>query len=846
MDLRRPHSGRTIACLTGGLLAACADAVHERPDPGEPLSSGVAAMAVAESCGGDVDVEVLLVDARSRRVRVPLRYSLDGGQTWHDCTVRGGGEELATSPAGTRHHITWDALADLGARARNGVRLVADMVGDGSDGATSGSTARVTASATTGATAGAQIDNLPAAADRVGSWMMYFGPLDPDKIAVAETHDLVVIEPNQAGLTREVVAAIQDGVDPADPSDDVIVLAYCDVGLDDRTIGLDDQQLLLDPRFVGDGTGPRVDPRGPGASGQPLTGLDPLGLPSVAGGFASFYLDDASVEVHGVGDGHPDRDWRTGACVVNMGDPAWHAVLDAMTVDGPDGIAGFAELLTLDVGRGFGFDGLYLDGLDTCEPNSWTSPSDPVQLEFEWTAAGYVQLLEWLRVRYPEALLMQNRGLYFFNPGYRHYELTPGELLDFVLFSSYRLDADPSRPFSPYYFADNKFNFVPKLQAEANRAGGFQVLSVGFAEGPGIDHGTLLGTSTLGLHYLEQDIYEAQNVAGFRHYLTNAGGQLVNDFVRTFADWSDTTPPQWSSTWNDHQTPYPIQPGAPTPRVGIQEVVGGVESATVRWDVALDLNPVRYVLYVAEEPFDFDLAPEFLAPRRILLEPEVGGGYAGGVGPRMLPYETTITGLLRSQRYWFCIRAIDSAGNEDDNRVALSTRTRNESLGMRVDGDLRDWQHVRRLLRDSKDKDVEIGPDWKEIRLLHDEQNLYVQIDSHEEFGLDGAGADAFRIVIDADDDPFTGFRSGDVGGELAVVGEQLFRMTASSPLATVLQPVVVLPRAETEECELAIPLARIDEAAGGTATRLRIYFDNPVGGDRAPDGGYLEYRMDR
>ena len=86
------------------------------------------------------------------------------------------------------------------------------------------------------------------------------------------------------------MAEIQAGLDPAKP---VLVLAYVTVGEDDRTIGLSPQQMRADPRFVGDGSGPRVDPRGPGPANRPLTGLDPLGAPSSGGrGFASWYLDE--------------------------------------------------------------------------------------------------------------------------------------------------------------------------------------------------------------------------------------------------------------------------------------------------------------------------------------------------------------------------------------------------------------------------------------------------------------------------------------------------------------------------------------------------------------------------
>ncbi len=57
-----------------------------------------------------------------------------------------------------------------------------------------------------------------------------------------------------------------------------------------------------DPRFRGNGQGPRVDPRGANPSSPSLLGLDPLGAPSPGGlGWASYYLDDNSIAAGGAG-----------------------------------------------------------------------------------------------------------------------------------------------------------------------------------------------------------------------------------------------------------------------------------------------------------------------------------------------------------------------------------------------------------------------------------------------------------------------------------------------------------------------------------------------------------------
>lgn len=97
---------------------------------------------------------------------------------------------------------------------------------------------------------------------------------------------------------------------------------------------------------------------------------------------------------------------------------------------------------------------------------------------------------------------------------------------------------------------------------------------------------------------------------------------------------------------------------------------------TVSWDVAVDMNKVSYILYYMEKPFDFNAMSS--AARR-QLTPAVGDGYStvwNHVNPdtaleSFLPYRATIT-VPQGTTYDFVIRAIDSAGNEDSNQVAIS------------------------------------------------------------------------------------------------------------------------------------------------------------------------------
>lgn len=494
----------------------------------------------------------------------------------------------------------------------------------------------------------------------VDRYMIHYGRWDRAAIEMAKTHDLVILHPSGANATRALVSEIQGGTDPADPSKRVLVLAYLTVGEDDRTIGLSPAQMRVDPRFAGDGSGPRVDPRGPGPINRPLTGLDPLGAPSSAGrGYASWYLDDATL------DGLPDANPNFGGCYVNAGDPKWFDVLQGMSLDGVDRKAGLREILTTSFGRGLGCDGVFLDTFDTAAPNHWSPLT-----KFEWTAAGFAAFAGRVRAAYPDRLILQNRGLFFFNPQLPHYRVTTRPQLDFVLFESYRLNSTPDSSLNPHpvYYPDNRNNVMPKLMAEAGRPDGFRVLSLGYAEGSPdrMSSATLTGGSTLGLDSLLEDIRVTQELAGFRHSLTNGLINLPNTFVRDHSSLQDVAPPVWSSTWNaDRSVP-------PVPRVGIQEVVAGAGALTVRWDVALDLHPVGYALYHQTRPFDFAADPALAQASRVVLQPTVGAGYAEAPGPSTYPYEAQVTGLTPGQTYYLVVRAFDALGREERNQVVRS------------------------------------------------------------------------------------------------------------------------------------------------------------------------------
>ncbi len=803
-----------------------------------PLSSAVSSLSAPAQVRGDVTIDFVLTAPVATTHDLLVEVSRDGGLRWSPARTRAGTTGLTSTPAGAAHSLVWDSLADAGFRDTTGVRLRLTPVRGGSRG-----TAAVVDLP--------PADNLALAAAAVRTYMVHYGALSAAEIALAEQHDLVIVHPFAGALDVATVDAIKDGVDPDDPADDVLVLAYISIGEDLRTIGWTDAQLLTDPRFVGDGSGPRIDPRGPNADGQPLTGIDPLGIPSNGGtGYASWFLDDNSVDNSGTGtgDGLPDRNAIFGGAFANAGDPQWFDVLDQMLFDGLDGVPGMAELLTAGAGRGYACDGLFLDTVDTCAPNSFTNASSFNQSEFEWTAPGFRDFMARLEQRYPDKLVLQNRGLFLYDPRHPHMAVNPRAHVDFVMFESFRLNSNKSEEFHFWFYPDNRFNAAPKLVAEAARNDGFIVLSLGYAEGPAatMSTATLVGGSTLGHASLLEDITVTQDELGFRHYLTDDLLQLANRFVLDNGRLDDGLPPRWSSTYNDNDRTFPTPPEAPTPRVGVQEVVAGPGCAIVRWDVAVDFDRVSYTLYYDDQPLDFAGDPDLAAATAITVVPEQADGYATSYGPTVFANQTTVTGLTSGTRYYFCLRAADARGNEEKNQVEHSA----VPLGLTtiaIDGDFADWAGVPAQHDDPADSPDSAGPDWLSLSVANDTQNLYVRFGSEHAFNLDGSPAYGFSrtlIMIDVDDDPATGYAAtGAVGSELLVFGSDLYAQAAGVFNAGYLTALSVAPTTAITDCELAIPLAEI-YAAHPTASRLRLLFLNDDVFDWAPDSGSVQYTI--
>ncbi len=567
-------------------------------------------------------------------------------------------------------------------------------------------------------------------------YLIYYGNWDAGKVDAARTdYSLVILHPT-SNVTPADIATIRRGPDNlADTADDVLVLAYISVGEDDRPSA----------PVAGDGNGPRVDPRN--SDLDPLDGIAPLGDPSPGGtGYASYYLDDEDE------DGEPDLNSTFGGAFVNPGDPAWFQVIKN-NVKGTDGVAGLDEILTTTTGLGYGCDGVFLDTLDTPAPNSFGAT------QYEWTAPAYRQLVETISDTYPGKLLLGNRGLFFYNPNLKTYDYTLRPHLDMILFESYYTDSSGSGSPSAFFF-DNKFNFAPKLNAEAQRPDGFTILSLGYTT-PG-------EPASLG----EQDFIESQQEQGWPLYRTNPS--LDSAFNTDAATWNaanaDTAPPTWDSTAafsDDWDLGTPGNQPAP-PEIGVQEVEAGDGEVTVRWDVARDqTGPVVYNLYYTDQPtLDFGTATKIAG-----VDVESPANYTLAVDPEDHPFEYTVTGLDNGTSYLFAVRAEDGLAQEDTNTVTLSATPEgipSEFRSIAIDGAFADWAGAPVLDSDPAEF---VDPDFAEVSVANDADFLYVRFTLH---AADGVFTDFnSHLFLDTDDNPGTGFTPGGTsfGSEMMIEG---------------------------------------------------------------------------
>ncbi len=207
--------------------------------------------------------------------------------------------------------------------------------------------------------------------------------------------------------------------------------------------------------------------------------------------------------------------------------------------------------------------------------------------------------------------------------------------------------------------------------AEANRPDGFRVLSLGYAAGPGLSTETLTGASSQGYDSLVEDIHVAQELTGFRHYLTDPQVRLVNDFVLRHGVLDDHAPPVWTSTFNDHD-------GVPAGRADAAgrdpEGAGGngADHRLVGRRAGHEPRHLRAVRATAA----VRLRQGSVAERRHPARADAGaaGRLCAGRGRRPIPYQATVSGFASGVQQYLVIRAVDQspAANQDDNTTVVT------------------------------------------------------------------------------------------------------------------------------------------------------------------------------
>lgn len=584
---------------------------------------------------------------------------------------------------------------------------------------------------------GAQARGPLAGIDTRTPLLFYYGNWDSTSVNTARmNYKVVVLEPS-SNITPAQVATIKSGPDNLSGTlDDVKVYGYVSLGEDARPSA----------PVVGNGTGPRIDPRANPFSDSLqsiVTNNQLSGTASPGGtGFASYYLDDQNQ------DGAPDFNSTFGAPFVNAGDPAWLSILTTMTRD-VDGRSGLNEILTSTTGDGLNMDGVFIDTVDTATPNSFGS-------FYEWTTPGMFAGIKYISDTYPAKDVFINRGIFFFTPVLEHYQFNPRPYINAVLVESYYTTSDDANEVSPF-FDSSKHDFAPKINAEAGRPDGFTVFALGYDQ-----------PVTLPEIIKQQDFLECQREQGWILYRTNISiDQIRQDAATWNAANPDVSVPLWDSTAlsgpDANPTIFGNQP--PAPRIGIQQAIGRDGEVTVYWDVARDqTGPVRYNLYYTDQPtLNFATATKVAS-----ITPELPLAYTQGVGPGIYPYSFTLTGLTNGTPYQLAIRAEDALGQEDQNTQTLQALPTDGTAfaTIIIDGTFTDWDSVPYLALDPTGDQNNAINDLLTLKIANDTTHVY--------FLLETAPGAAFftnfrnNMFLDADSNPATGFvGSTGLGSEL-------------------------------------------------------------------------------
>lgn len=462
-------------------------------------------------------------------------------------------------------------------------------------------------------------------------------------------------------------------------------------------------------------------------------------------------------------DNKPDYNENFLGLMINP-DNNWRWVLDNMRIDSPNvfdrttkaglkQLSGNRNIHALRTRSGnFGFDGFFLDTIDTAGPYN-------VKGSYPWVVENMRDTVKYISDSYPSKVVFANRGLFYFSAGLKStitgqfpIDFTIRPYVNAVLFESFRYGSNGG-PVSEFY-NENRFNIAPKVLAEANRRDGFSVFSLEYES----------GRSNIVDDAFNTDIRKF----GFTSYLADDKNlDTINvSFLNRLPDSvNDTSAPTWDTTgqmaYNTATTDF---------RVGVQHVSQGSSRGeiSVHWDVAVDQSyPVTYDVLIT------DVARGFTT-NHSQVRRKTGSGWTHDPANKYAN-QYTITDLPMDRLYNIRIVARDALGNKNTDDPGfdyyLTQAISNPILSTRItlDGLLSEWGSITGLPSDPDDM-VGVSPaghisgagnqaNWRQIQVAHttDSNQLFLGYTNTSNIYISWG----FQVFIDADDNPNTGFQGG-------------------------------------------------------------------------------------
>lgn len=585
--------------------------------------------------------------------------------------------------------------------------------------------------------------------------------LNEDLINSLARFDVVVLHTDEMSLMPEVVSELKSrGVD--------VVLGYISIG--------EDYVYETGDSLLKGGSG--LVKYSPGSNRL---------VPTSDNTYQSFYVDvdsqnityDTNGKIVSVEttarmtpDGKPDINPAFLGYMVNP-DANWRWIIDNMRIGTNDVYgrslkAGLKQLALPPAVSGlrsrsdnFGFDGFFLDTIDTAGPYNMAG-------WYPWTIEEMRNTVKYISDTYPDKLILANRGAFFFTPGLKS-PLTDEYCIDYTirpyvngfLFESFRYDSDPSVEGIGNIteeYNENRFNVVPKVFAEAGRPDGFSMFSLEYK----------LGGANIADDAFNTDIREL----GFTAFLTSDRfvKTIDTDFLIRLPDSdSDLQGPVWDSTghilFNNVLTT--------ANRVGMQKVVDGetTDSVVLYWDVAVDQSyPVYYDVVVTDSVSGTETTyagAAYTVNDQWLYNPN--GNSANTF---------SISGLEQGKQYNFRVVARDRKGNINAEDTGINHRVSSVisnpilKSDITLDGLLDEWSSLTPFDPDPNDV-VEKSvaghisgagnqANWRQLRMAHttDTNELYMAYTNETNIYISWG----YQLFIDTDDNPETGFK-GYFGG---------------------------------------------------------------------------------